>query len=237
MRFTLVAVAAGLLIGVLTGGRLRHLGDRDFSLLPLLVSGVALQAVGSQVPSGLGLFMLLVSYMLLLAFAAANASLVGMWLVALGIGLNFVVIAANGGMPVRPSALVAAGIAEPGEFRYVELGAKRHLERPSDRLTAIADAYPLRPLGEVLSFGDIVLNVGVANVVVHLLRPQQARHARRPETPGGPDDMARRENGARAPDRRPPLVPAWLPRRRVDGGGQVGVGAGAAGLQGDHRRR
>jgi hypothetical protein len=183
MRFTLMAVAAGILIGALTGGRVRHLGDRTFRLLPLLVAGVALQALGVRIESDAGLVVVLISYLLLLAFALANASLVGMWLVALGVTLNLLVIGVNAGMPVRPSALVTAGIARPDEVDVLDLGAKRHLERPSDRLTFLADVFPVPPFAEVLSFGDIALDVGMANVIVHLMRPVRSRHAARPPRP------------------------------------------------------
>jgi len=188
MRFTLMAVAAGILIGILTGGRLRHLGDRTFRFLPLLVAGVALQAVGVRMESTPGLVVVLLSYVLLLGFALANASLVAMWLVALGIGLNLLVIGVNAGMPVRPSALVTARIAGPEDLDGLSLGAKRHLERPSDRLTSIADVFAVSPVPEVLSFGDIVLDVGLANVIVHLMRPARRRHAvrsHRPSVAGG----------------------------------------------------
>ncbi|HSH60398.1 MAG TPA: DUF5317 family protein [Acidimicrobiales bacterium] len=183
MRFTLMAVSAGILIGALTGGRISHLGDRTFRLLPLLVAGVALQAVGVSIESDTGLVVVLISYLLLLGFAVANAALVGMWLVALGVALNLLVIGVNSGMPVRPSALAAAGIAHPEEVDGVELGGKRHIERPSDRLTFIADVFPVPLVGEVLSFGDIALDVGVANVIVHLMRPVRSRHATRAPRP------------------------------------------------------
>jgi len=176
-------VAAGVLIGVLSGGRARHLGDRTFRLLPLLVTGVALQALGARIESTMGLAVILVAYVLMLGFAVANASLVAMWLVALGVALNLLVIGVNAGMPVRPSALVAAGIAHPEEVADLDLGAKRHLERPSDRLTFLADVFPVSPLSEVLSFGDIALDVGVANVIVHLMRPVRSRHAARSARP------------------------------------------------------
>ena len=183
MRFTLMAVAAGILIGALTGGRLRHLGDRTFRLLPLLVAGVALQALGVRIESDAGLVVVLISYLLLLAFAVANAAVVGMWLVALGVTLNLLVIGVNDGMPVRPSALVAAGIARPGDVDDLDLGGKRHLERPSDRLTFLADIFPVPPFAEVLSFGDIALDVGMANVIVRLMRPARSRHAARSPRP------------------------------------------------------
>ncbi len=173
MRFTIVAVAVGVLIGLLAGGRPRHIAGRAFRFWPLLLAGLTLQVASAAVGSTPGFVLLLSSYLLLLAFAVGNASLTGMWLVALGIGLNMVAIGVNGGMPVRPSAVVAAGIAEPEDVHEFDVGGKRHLERPSDRLTAISDIIPVPPLAEVLSFGDILMNVGLADVIVHLMRPRR----------------------------------------------------------------
>lgn len=185
MRFTMVAVAAGLLIGHLGGGRLEHIGDRSFRFWPVLAAGVVLQAVSGPTGGEAGGALLLASYGLLLAFAAANVLRVGMWMVALGIALNFLVIAVNGGMPVRPTALVAAGVVEPGQLAAVSFEGKRHLERPSDRLLVLSDAVPVRALREVVSFGDVALAVGVADVVVHLMRPPRRRAA-----PPGPRHRA-----------------------------------------------
>ena len=183
MRFTLLAVAAGLVIGLLTGGHTDHLASRSFRFWPLLALGLALQAVSGRFPGDGGLVLLVASYCVLVAFSAGNALRVGMWMVALGIGLNLLTIAVNGGMPVRPSAVVAAGIAEPGEVASLRIEGKRHLERPSDRLMAISDVIPVRPVREVLSFGYVIMAVGLADVIVHLLRPPPARAhaAARPE--------------------------------------------------------
>jgi len=35
----------------------------------------------------------------------------------------------------------------------------------------ISDVIPARPLREVLSFGDVIMAVGLADVLLHLLRP------------------------------------------------------------------
>ncbi len=154
------------------------MAGRTFRLWPLLVAGLVLQVASAAMGSTPGFVLLLSSYLALLTFAVANVSLTGMWLVALGVGLNLVAIGVNGGMPVRPSALVAAGVAEAEEVHDLDLRGKRHLERPSDRLVAISDIIPVRPLAEVLSFGDIVMNVGLADVIVHLMRPRRGAFAR-----------------------------------------------------------
>ena len=175
MRFTLLAVAAGLVIGLLAGGRLAHLGSRNLRQWPLLLGGLAAQLLSARVGGDASFALLLVSYGLLLAFAAANVAVVGMWLVALGIGLNLTVIATNGGMPVRESALRAAGAVEAGVPVELDPASKHHLEAPSDRLVVLSDIIPVRPLREVVSFGDVAMAVGVADVVVHLLRPPGRR--------------------------------------------------------------
>ncbi len=191
MRFTLVAVAAGLAISVLAGGRPGHMAGRSFRLWPVLAAGVGLQALSTGLAGGAGLAVLVLSYALLVTFSAANAVRVGMWMVALGIGLNLLTIAVNSGMPVRPSAIVAAGIAEPHQLGGLRIEGKRHLQRPSDRLMAISDVIPVRPLREVVSLGDLLMGIGLADVLVHLLAPshpgahaateagRQPAHARR----------------------------------------------------------
>lgn len=191
MRFTLLAVAVGLGAGVVAGGRLRHLSRRTFRAWPLLVAGVGLQVIvrlSGDHAAGTGV--LIVSVGLLLAFAVANLSTVGMWLVAAGLGLNLAVIALNGGMPVRPSALVGAGLAEPGRAGAVALSGRHHLERPSDRLTGLGDVIPLAPLREVISFGDLFMAVGSADVVFHLLAPAAGRRSR-PVSPAGKESPGR----------------------------------------------
>src|SRR4051812_38015841 len=157
MVFTAIAVVVGLLIGIIGGGSLRRLGQRHFQLWPLLPVGIGLQL---PLLDRLGFSGLLASYVCLLVFALANVRLVGMALVAIGIGLNIVPIARNHGMPVRPDAVVAARISTPERVRFLRTDHKHHMERADDRIMLLADILPVRPLREVLSFGDVVLAVG-----------------------------------------------------------------------------
>lgn len=175
MYFTAVAVVVGLALGFLTGGRLDHLAERRFRLPGLLVAGIVVQATSGWFGDGLTVPLVLVSYVLLTAFCALNLPVVGMGIVLLGLSLNFLTIAVNGGMPVRRSAVVAAGIAEWHEVDRLELHDKRHLERPDDDLMVISDIIPVPVLREVLSFGDLVMSVGVADVLFRLLKPRPGR--------------------------------------------------------------
>lgn len=187
MRLTILAVAVGTVgglgAGALGAGRPRHLAPAQrLRLWPLLAAGLGLQVAGSAPAAGGRPVALLASYALLVVFAGANAQVVGMWLVAVGIALNGLVMAVDGGMPVSRAAVVAAGLAGPGQASGLRLPAGRHLERPSDQLVAAADVVPVAPLREVVSLGDLVADVGVADVLVHLLRRPRERRRRAPLT-------------------------------------------------------
>jgi hypothetical protein len=170
--FIVVAIVAGVLIGLLRGGRVANLGEAAFRLWPLLVLGIAVQGAAAFTgDAGIGVTLILVSYVLLLAFCVLNLRHAGMGVVFVGIALNLVVMGLNGGMPVRREAIVAAGITSSSDdVDVLDFGTKRHLETSDDHLTVLGDIIPVPVAGEVLSFGDLAMSVGVAAVLVNLLR-------------------------------------------------------------------
>lgn len=168
-----IALAIGALTGLLRGGSLKNLVHASFRWPLFLVIGCGLQ-VAAVVPglAGASAALLVASYAALLVFALANVAIAGMALVAIGIALNGFVIAANGGMPVKAEAIVAAGIAEDvAEAEGFEFRGKRHLATDEDRFVILGDVIPV-PLGggSVLSYGDIVLALGVAVLLHGLVR-------------------------------------------------------------------
>jgi hypothetical protein len=166
MRFTLVALVLGVAAGLLGGGRLANLGKRSFRLWPLLAVGGVLQVFNSPVT-------LTLSYLVLIAFAAANLRVPGFGLLVIGLALNAAVVVANGAMPVRADIAAVSG--------------KHRAEEPGDRLRLLDDRLDLPPLGEVLSFGDLVLAVGLAAAAAALVRrPPEGRHAQLADESGAP---------------------------------------------------
>jgi hypothetical protein len=170
MVFTLVAVLVGFAVAFALGGKVRHLADRGFRWWLLLPIGLVLQWLlereGAPWPFGL----LLVSYACLIGFGVANLRVVGMWMVTVGFALNALVIATNHGMPVSNDSLRALKV----KGRITEV--KHHAERSSDKLLFLADIIPVPPIGQVLSFGDMILSVGIVDVLVHLMRPRRRLH-------------------------------------------------------------
>lgn len=180
MSAAAIAVAVGLLAGLLAGGRLANAGLRPVRAVNALWAGVVLEIAPHlvDVSGSVGLGLVLAGYLMLLAFVLTNLRLVGMPVALVGIVLNVMAIGLNQGMPVRADAVVAAHQADRTELSSLDLGAKRHLEDDGDRLTFLGDTIPLAPLHEVVSFGDLILAFGVADVAFRLLRPVGARRQR-----------------------------------------------------------
>jgi hypothetical protein len=177
MSFTVVALALGVILGFATGGRPSNLHRRPLELVWLLAISVALQAGAEalDLSDTAGLALVLVSYVGLAAFAFANIRLVGMPVVLVGLLCNLVVITANGGMPVEADAIVASHAATADELDTLDFGAKRHLAGDDDILTFLGDIIPVRVSREVLSFGDLILALGIADVIFRLLKPVELR--------------------------------------------------------------
>lgn len=176
-----IALLLGLAAGLVAGGRPSNAGRRRLRATGAIGGAVVLQALPElvDVSETAGLACVLASYALLLAFALANIRIVGVPVALVGLLCNVAVITANGGMPVRAEAVLA--VDRGADLGDLDFGAKRHLEEPDDRLTFLGDVVPVRPLGQVLSFGDLILAVGIADVVFRLLKPAAPiRRRRRP---------------------------------------------------------
>ncbi len=215
MGYTAIAILIGLVAGLLAGGHPRNAAGRTLRWWPVLAVGAAAQ----WVPEVLGFAesaafpAVVASYAALSAFALANLRLVGMPVVLLGLALNIAVIVPNGGMPVRSGAITAAGIADsPEEVAALEFGSKRHVEDADDRFTILGDVIPVAPLREVLSFGDLILAAGVADVVFRLLRPIRPR--RRKALPD-PDTISLEERLAPSLVRRDQVIDLVGEERRI----------------------
>lgn len=176
MLWLAVVLFLALVVAVFRGGRLVNLGDIELKAWWLLFIALGLQVGTTWLPSdgsvdGMGLAMVLVSFLLLITLVWANRTKPGMWIAGVGVLMNFTVIAFNGGMPVlSEAAWVASGftVIEPdlsSSFKHVLLDE-------TSRLTFFADVIPLRlvGIGEVISLGDIFLALGLGVFLEHELR-------------------------------------------------------------------
>jgi MFS family permease len=170
--YALIAIGVGLVIGGVTGGRLTEIAGKRFRLWGLLLVGMIVQVVLEYEHAPAPFLLLLVSYTCLTAFSVANLRLRGMGVVLIGVALNALVIAANSGMPVREDAVRAAGMIDRDKPVRVR-DAKHTLEAPDTKFAFLGDVVPVAPMRQVVSFGDLILAVGIADLVVRLMRPER----------------------------------------------------------------
>ncbi len=183
----LVVLVLAVVIGLARGGKLGNLADASITAWWLLPAGLAMQVAANLLPrpdegvSGWAVGLLLGSYVPLLVVAALNRRSPGMWLAAVGILMNFSVIAANQGMPVSVEAAVLAG----AESTNLDLDAKHRILDTDSLLPFLADVIPLRALRQVISLGDVFLAVGLGQFLeAEMRRPvRYFRHGGR-GTPG-----------------------------------------------------
>lgn len=164
-----LAVAVGLVLGRLLGGRVAALGALRIRALWLFYVAIGLQVAGY--PSGvlpwsigdsLATGLWLVSYAVLIAAVAVNVRLPGAGVVGLGMFCNLAAVLTNGGhMPARASALRAAGVLYRGVHNNSAVASHPNLPWLIDRWPVPAWI----PMGNVYSVGDVLIAVGAVVLV------------------------------------------------------------------------
>jgi hypothetical protein len=187
-------LVVAVLIAYALGGRLRNLasvpgipyreggvwvlsGWKDPRLRFWLLAPVALAMQAVPVPTmegpvgrALPVGLLLLSYALLIWLSAANWKMPGFPLILIGVALNFVVIAANQGMPVSQSALRTTGQIEAIEELEEREDSKHHLATDEDVLRPLGDVMGIGPpFNVVISVGDIVAYAGAAIFLIEAM--------------------------------------------------------------------
>jgi hypothetical protein len=154
----LIAFVLGIGASLATGGRLERLGEVPFRRLVLFwpaVGATAALTLGTGWVADHGVELVLICNAFFIAFAVANRHLPGFLLVAVGISLNALVIAANGAMPV------SVGAAEQVASTQVVGGVKHEPMTDDTHLALLADRVPVGPSSQVWSIGDFILVAGI----------------------------------------------------------------------------
>ena len=172
----IIALAASIAVALLRGGRFAGLASLQVRCGLLAVLAFAVQTLfiyEKPVQKVTGVWgwqeaALMGSYLLLLATTWANRHLHGMALITLGLILNLVVMAANGGwMPIAPEAVRRAGFARlvPSLTPGMRVFSSKDiiLLREQTRLWFLSDIFVLSkpfPVASVFCVGDVVSALG-----------------------------------------------------------------------------
>ncbi len=170
-----VAVLAGLAIGLLRGGRMSAL-QRVRIHAPIFVivaigSGIALDYYSVPFAS----LIAVVGIAAGVGLSLRNIHLAGMGVVSIGIIANLLPVVFNGAVPVRADALVEAKVVQPSELPRVSLSGSRELADDSTVLAVLGDTIPVTRTRQVVSYGDLILLVGLADVIANAMRRRRRR--------------------------------------------------------------
>jgi hypothetical protein len=173
--FMLWAIPAGILVGLVVGGRLSNLSSLRFKWGWLALSGLLVQLVlftptGEALAGSAGPALYLASTLVVFVAVLRNVRLSGMPLVLLGAASNLLAIAANGGsMPASAEAMDIAGLP-PGDHANSVVLADPAL-RP---LTDIFALPAWLPMANVFSIGDVLIAVGIVWTIAATMRHRVA---------------------------------------------------------------
>lgn len=176
--------AVGLVAGGVRRGRLGWMAKNRPRMWGLAVAAVAATAAGDAFGAGGFGFeiagvsgpavLALIGMGAGLAFVTANLAVGGMAVIGVGIAANLVPLVANRATPVRAGALVEARIVGSAEIDRAVLGGPRAIADSGTVMEMLGDVIPVPQLGLVVSFGDLIVLVGLAAVIHNIMRRRPA---------------------------------------------------------------
>jgi hypothetical protein len=173
--FLLYAVVAGLLAGLLTGGRVAGLAALRIRWPAAIVGGLLAQLALFSPPvaarvGDLGPAIYVASTILVGAAVLRNRAVPGMPIVVAGAACNLTAILANGGsMPVGLAAMRLMGGPAAGHAA----GYSNSTVVAQPALWPLTDIFalpPSLPMANVFSVGDVLVAIGVASIIVLAMR-------------------------------------------------------------------
>ncbi len=176
----LEVIALAVIIGLVLRGRFMNLGRLNIKYIYVILFAYLLQAaIDFWAPRHAFWgypYIHVFSYFLLFFALVRNRSIPGMYFILAGTIMNFLVIVLNGGMPVKGDVLprqLAAAFATGHGGTHVLLTA-------GTRLSFLADIiYVVLPYQhQLLSIGDVIINVGVLVLVIKGMRGRALQNHR-----------------------------------------------------------
>jgi hypothetical protein len=211
VQLAVFSILVGVLSGFAGGGRFANVGWKRIQFIGLPAVGFSAVAISRWLTNDVAFYLGMFGLCCLAGFAIANVKALScMWLVALGLVLNVVVTANNHGMPYSPVALATAGV-RPASYNDIPKSTPMsHPERPGDQLLFLSDVIPLQPMRTVVSFGDILVALGMGCVTATAMWARRPRRLRNPrhlkQSDLTPSVSTRGSNSAGAPKRRRPRI-------------------------------
>jgi hypothetical protein len=191
--FILYALPLGVVLGLLTRGRLTAITEVRLRWAPLALLGLIIQVVlffgpVAEAVGWLGMPIYVGSTALVLVVVIRNAARPGLAVVALGALSNLAAIIANGGyMPASPAAMAALG-------KTVGEGYSNSAVMNQPMLWPLTDIFAIPagvPFANVFSVGDVLIGLGVAWALAAAMHARPTGTADRERTGGAGEKLER----------------------------------------------
>jgi hypothetical protein len=165
-------VLLSLIIGKLRGGKFKSLGQVTIHHPWMFILAFAIEfgtlfavAAGIEVVRDFSIYLHSLSYLILFIAIISNREHPAMWVLFLGVLLNFIVIFINGGaMPISIEGLQRAGLDKEAQIISAG-GIITHQPLTLDtKLPFLADVIvlpPPYPFPKLMSIGDFIICLGV----------------------------------------------------------------------------
>ncbi|WP_417898843.1 DUF5317 domain-containing protein [Bacillus haimaensis] len=178
-------IIIALIVGLFRGGNFKGLADMKLKqawVFPvLLMIQIAVYILQNKVPA-LGLYsntIFILVYIVGLYFLWLNRHHPGFFIIFIGVLLNFLVMAFNGGR--MPVSLEASSVLDPSFIEALKTGlyGKHAAITESTRLAFLGDIIPLSapyPREQIISIGDVIMNIGVFFFIQYLMLGKIAKN-------------------------------------------------------------
>jgi len=161
-------IVLAALVVVVTRGSFRRLGQIELRAVWLLLLALAIQVVLELVTfpkariDDVGFGLLMLSFALIMTFCVLNVRTSGFVIIAVGVGLNMLVIGLNHGMPTKDEVHTRNG----REVHVaIERTVKHRPQESDDTLVFLSDQLTVPGIPDVqYSIGDIVIALGIVDV-------------------------------------------------------------------------
>lgn len=185
-------IIVSFIVGFLRKGNLRALAQLKLKwgwIFPLLLAvqlAVFTLQNDSKFLGQISGYIYILVYVLGLLFLYMNRKNPGFLLILIGVFLNFLVMVLNGGR--MPVSLEAASILEPGYLDVLkeQLYAKHTALTESTKLGLLGDVIPVTdpyPRTQIISIGDIIMNIGAFLFIQFLMVRHPAAKNRQVTSP------------------------------------------------------
>ena len=132
----------------------------------LLVGGIFTMLVINIIGPAFPLLWAIVGSLCLLWFGLRNLQITGMIVMLIGLLMNVVPLLANGATPVSELALVSVG--DLGADGLANIDGLRESTDTATTLAAFGDVIPVPIVNTVVSIGDLIMLVALADIVTNL---------------------------------------------------------------------